>query len=46
MWVAVCPVPADNRYSNGADIVFVQYMDSLAASSCRLNMSTFAYAGW
>lgn len=47
----------DNRYSNGADIVFIQYLMTLAADpACAtvnssnagvgLSMDRFAYAGW
>lgn len=35
---------ADIRYSNGADNIFVDYIESLQAS--KLAMSQFAYAGW
>jgi hypothetical protein len=35
----------DNRYSNGADVIFVQYLGSLVGK-CSLAMESFAYAGW
>lgn len=34
---------ADNRYSNGADIYFVRYIESKAP---QLGMNRIAYAGW
>lgn len=38
---------ADNRYSNGADIVLGEYMAVQAGNStCPLDMTRFAYAGW
>jgi hypothetical protein len=38
---------ADNRYSNGADMMFLEYMDMLAETpDCALDMAGFAYAGW
>lgn len=36
---------ADNRYSNGADIPFIQYiLDQTQA--CSRNITEWAYAGW
>ena len=35
----------DNKYSNGADLSFANYMLSKTAE-CRRNISTWAYAGW
>lgn len=41
---------ADNRYSNGADVILIQYMLQLAATpACRgtgLRLDNVAYAGW
>ncbi|ELR22454.1 uncharacterized protein ACA1_255750 [Acanthamoeba castellanii str. Neff] len=37
---------ADNRYSNGADVVLIRYMESQHSSASHIPMSKFAYAGW
>eukprot|EP01100_Stratorugosa_tubuloviscum_P013731 TRINITY_DN703_c0_g1_i3.p1 TRINITY_DN703_c0_g1~~TRINITY_DN703_c0_g1_i3.p1 ORF type:complete len:470 (-),score=162.84 TRINITY_DN703_c0_g1_i3:61-1419(-) len=36
---------ADVRFSNGADLIFVDYINSLRESN-QIDMSYFAYAGW
>jgi hypothetical protein len=36
---------ADNRYSNGADIIFVNWMETMRDNG-DLDMSNFGYAGW
>lgn len=38
---------ADNRYSNGADRLLIEYMaQQRSNSTCTLAMERFAYAGW